>query len=188
MPTIVRSSGIDSEQALQETAINSSQPTSGTKADGQADEAEIPETVLWSVIFSLPSRLDHKAEQARSAGENDSLWTNYFVRQAKISASSANTLRQSANSYTAEVSPVSERAKVLIQNARASKSAYILPEYDWAENVMPHELGHQFGLLGDQPGSMFFIMDYPNTSSPSRVQFHPEHINIMRRRVKSPGR
>lgn len=53
----------------------------------------------------------------------------------------------------------------------------------------PHELGHQFGLLGDQPGTLFSIMDYPNnnTSPVSRVQFHPEHINIIRHRVKSPG-
>ena len=59
-----------------------------------------------------------------------------------------------------------------------------------SEVVAPHELGHQFGLLGDQPGSQFFVMDYPNNSAspPSRVQFHPEHINIMRARVRSPGR
>jgi hypothetical protein len=59
-----------------------------------------------------------------------------------------------------------------------------------SEIAAPHELGHQFGLNGDQPGSLFFIMDYPNNnaSPPSRVQFHPEHINIMRHRVRSPGR
>lgn len=57
------------------------------------------------------------------------------------------------------------------------------------EIVAPHELGHQFGFFGDQPSLLFGIMDYPNNnmSTSSRVQFHPEHINIIRRRVKSPG-
>jgi len=66
------------------------------------------------------------------------------------------------------------------------------PNWTVSDNFIaaPHELGHQFGLMGDQPGSTYFIMDYPsdNTSLPSRVQFHPEHINIIRHRVKSPGR
>lgn len=55
--------------------------------------------------------------------------------------------------------------------------------------AMPHELGHQFGLFGDQPGSLFSIMDYPNNniSTAPRVQFHPEHVNLIRHRVKSPG-
>ena len=69
----------------------------------------------------------------------------------------------------------------------------ILPPADFSvkvtEVVAPHELGHQFGLKGDAMGSQFNIMDYPNNdvSNASRVQFHPEHINIMRHRVKSPG-
>ncbi|MEQ1604629.1 MAG: hypothetical protein ABL999_07145 [Pyrinomonadaceae bacterium] len=56
--------------------------------------------------------------------------------------------------------------------------------------VAPHELGHQFGLRGDLNGSVFSLMDYPNTgiSNASRVQLHPEHVNIIRTRVKSPGR
>lgn len=102
LPTIVRSSGIDSEQALQETAINSSEPTSSTKADGQADE--IPETVLWSVIFSLPSRLDHKAEQARSAGENDSLWTD-------ISSAKRRFLQPAQTLYDDRQAPTSQRSR-----------------------------------------------------------------------------
>lgn len=56
------------------------------------------------------------------------------------------------------------------------------------EIVAPHELGHQFGLRGDIFNStLFAIMDYPTISIATRVGFHPEHINIMRRRVNSPG-
>ncbi len=57
-----------------------------------------------------------------------------------------------------------------------------------SEVAVPHELGHQFGLNGDQSGSVFGIMDYPvGMSLPSRVAFNNEHINLMRRRIKSPG-
>lgn len=55
--------------------------------------------------------------------------------------------------------------------------------------TVPHELGHQFGLLGDQKRTTFKIMDYSNYigNVVNEESFHPEHINIMRRRVKSPG-
>lgn len=55
--------------------------------------------------------------------------------------------------------------------------------------TIPHELGHQFGLLGDQIRTTFKIMDYSDYvgNVVNDEAFHPEHINIMRRRVKSPG-
>jgi hypothetical protein len=66
-----------------------------------------------------------------------------------------------------------------------------LPPADFSikgsEVTAPHELGHQFGLRGDVAGTLFNIMDYPNNSTPLRVKLHPEHINIMRWRIKSPG-
>jgi hypothetical protein len=55
--------------------------------------------------------------------------------------------------------------------------------------TVPHELGHQFGLLGDNKRATFKIMDYSDylNSVVNDVAFHSEHINIMRRRIKSPG-
>jgi hypothetical protein len=57
------------------------------------------------------------------------------------------------------------------------------------ETTAPHELGHQFGLLGDVVRTTFKIMDYSDyrNNVVNEVGFHPEHINILRRRVKSPG-
>ncbi|HCA59657.1 MAG TPA: hypothetical protein DEP46_16940 [Blastocatellia bacterium] len=55
--------------------------------------------------------------------------------------------------------------------------------------TIPHEIGHQFGLLGDIPRSVFRVMDYSNyvNNIVNDVALHPEHINIIRRRTKSPG-
>lgn len=64
--------------------------------------------------------------------------------------------------------------------------------------TVPHELGHQFGLKGDsinpipmQPKrgvNTYKIMDYLNRPREvDQFELHPEHINILRRRIKSPG-
>lgn len=55
--------------------------------------------------------------------------------------------------------------------------------------TIPHEIGHQFGLLGDQKRTTFKVMDYSDYigNVVNDEAFHPEHINIMRRRIKSPG-
>lgn len=65
-------------------------------------------------------------------------------------------------------------------------------------NTAPHEIGHQFGLKGDnkpptptsdeRPFAEYNIMDYPlRPSQGDDYSFHPAHLNIMRRRIKSPG-
>lgn len=57
--------------------------------------------------------------------------------------------------------------------------------------IAPHEIGHQFGLLGDNKNNshqfIFKIMDYATNNETLPYEFHPEHINLMRYRVKSPG-
>lgn len=55
----------------------------------------------------------------------------------------------------------------------------------------PHELGHIFGLDGDEYGTLWKIMDYPRYGGTPpetySLEFHPEHLKILRSRVKSPG-
>jgi hypothetical protein len=46
-----------------------------------------------------------------------------------------------------------------------------------------HEIGHQMGLRGDNPTG-FGIMSYQDSNAYS---FVPQHINILRWRIKSPG-
>ncbi|QYO62907.1 hypothetical protein [Leptolyngbya sp. 7M] len=65
--------------------------------------------------------------------------------------------------------------------------------------TVPHELGHQFGLKGDNKNSnpsapdrliaTYRIMDYPNRlqGQTDDYSLHEEHINLIRKRVKSPG-
>lgn len=52
--------------------------------------------------------------------------------------------------------------------------------YLWKSRVTPHELGHQFGLAHD---SLYQIMD----PASSDISLHPDHINLVRWRISSPG-
>jgi predicted Zn-dependent protease len=49
--------------------------------------------------------------------------------------------------------------------------------------TVPHEVGHQFGLKGDDANNAFGIMSYGDD-----LQFVPEHLNILRWRISSPGK
>lgn len=60
------------------------------------------------------------------------------------------------------------------------------------ESLVAHEIAHQFGIEGDDANSSVFnLMDYPDINGGSTngplPEFHPQHVNILRRRVTSPG-
>jgi hypothetical protein len=71
-------------------------------------------------------------------------------------------------------------ALLLIETMRDANT--LLSSSQLMTNVAPHELGHQFGIRGDKCN--FGIMS-PTTCDNS--EFIPQHINIMRWRVSSPG-
>jgi len=54
---------------------------------------------------------------------------------------------------------------------------------DVDKRIVPHEVGHQFGLQGDIP---IFYGIMSNGVAPNT--FVPDHLNVMRWRVHSPGR
>jgi len=72
---------------------------------------------------------------------------------------------------------------------RSWKFASLSKDIENKPLTIPHEIGHQFGLLGDQVRQTFQVMDYNeySTNVVNSVGLHPAHIDILRRRVKSPG-
>lgn len=81
---------------------------------------KVPETVLWRVIFSIPEKLEKAAEKARTEGQDDSLWINYFVRQAGLSNENNQILKETASVYSGEIVSINERAKQIIEEIRAN--------------------------------------------------------------------
>ncbi len=71
----------------------------------------------------------------------------------------------------------------------AENSAYeIIARMDeeyagFLKGVVPHEIGHQFGLKGDD--NDFGIMSTELTEK--ALSFVPEHLHILRCRTRSPG-
>lgn len=112
-----------------EISLNTDQPVS----------PQIPEAILWSVIFSLPERLDSEAEKAKLAGQDESLWTNYFIRQAKLSTGSSQTLRETAARYFVEVAPLDEQAGSIVRDMRAKNPQPQPPPFS-ADTILPTEL------------------------------------------------
>lgn len=89
------------------------------------------------------------------------------------------------------VMPTGAIGAVLYQEAQQDvKRSWAAVGYNFQDiaKTAPHELGHQFGLAGDQVRTTFKLMDYSQLPTViNDVALHPEHVNIIRRRVKSPG-
>jgi hypothetical protein len=84
-------------------------------------EIEIPEYILWKVIWGFPEKFERSAEEARQKGEDASLWTNYFVRQAKLSEVNADIFKQKATEYSNELEPVSNRIQEISLQQKLSR-------------------------------------------------------------------
>jgi hypothetical protein len=66
-----------------------------------------------------------------------------------------------------------------------SEFAGIGPLTNLRMKTIPHEVGHQFGLGHGDNSSQFGIMSQDFVLAPN--SFAPQHLNILRWRVKSPG-
>ncbi len=86
-------------------------------------EIEIPEYILWKVILGFPAKFERSAEEARQKGEDASLWTDYFVRQAKLSDVNAEIFKQKAQEYANELEPVSERTEAIGLQQKLSRES-----------------------------------------------------------------
>lgn len=91
--------------------LGGKQPNSG--------DTLIPDVVLWSAVFGLPEKLESAAENARNSGADDSLWRNYFERQAGLSPQSAIVLYDHASRYRESVTNNTEQVKVLADSLKS---------------------------------------------------------------------
>lgn len=94
------------ELAREEPEVASIQPTPDAV---NARHIEIPDDVLWRVILGFPAKFNILAENARAAGQDETLYTGYFTRQAHLSVENAEIFKQKALEYSAELGPVKER-------------------------------------------------------------------------------
>lgn len=84
-----------------------------TPDDVNVKRIGIPDEILWQVILGFPERLATLAENARAAGQNDILYTEYFTRQAHLSAENAAIFKRKALEYSAEIGPLNDRVQTI---------------------------------------------------------------------------
>lgn len=84
---------------------------------------EIPEEILWRVIFGSSERFKTAAEKARAVGQDASLFTEYFMRHAKLSVENAQIFIQKAAEHAAALSPVTERMQSIGNYRRAARES-----------------------------------------------------------------
>jgi hypothetical protein len=82
---------------------------------------EIPEEILWRVIFGFSERFKTAAEKAKAAGQDESLFTEYFTREAKLSVETAEIFKQKAAEYAAALEPLTERMQSIEDYRRAAR-------------------------------------------------------------------
>lgn len=86
--------------------------------------ADGPETVLWYVVFDFVRQLEIKAAESIRQGKNGNIYSKYFTRQGPLSPENDSILKQTAARYFGDVNPINERARNIIEDARA----HALPE------------------------------------------------------------
>lgn len=84
----------------------------------ETQATQVPEVVLWRVIFSLPEKLEKTANKARQEGQDDSLWTNYFTRQAGLAIENNLILSAKSSAFSSEVIAINERTTQIIEEFR----------------------------------------------------------------------
>jgi hypothetical protein len=80
---------------------------------------EVPQTVLWHMIFSLSRMTEQEAKKLNQQGRNGDAWSQYFIKRGVLSAASEKTFKQTAAAYLKDLEPIDRRAKEVTDAMRA---------------------------------------------------------------------
>ena len=100
---------------VSDTGINKNENISFSK---EQEQRVVPEEILWQMAFSLPQRIDREAAKLNQEGKDDSIWTGYITRQAKLSVENETVFRITAANFYEEVAPIDREANNLIKEIR----------------------------------------------------------------------
>ncbi len=111
-------------------------PSVITKND--SDET-VPEQVLWRIVFGFPAKFEKNAEEAKQKGESDSLWTNFFTGQAKLSETDAELFKEIAEQHEQEIQILDEKMQNLMEEVRQMR-----------KQILQKEISQRSGLIESQ--------------------------------------
>lgn len=80
---------------------------------------EVPQTVLWHMIFSLSRMTEMEAKKMNQQGRNGDAWSQYFIKRGALSTASEKIFKEKAAAYLQELEPIDRRAKEVTDAMRA---------------------------------------------------------------------
>ncbi len=176
---------------VEDSEASSNTPTSLTNANRGSKNSESDDFWVAYIIFSYQpgtsKDLDNNLTESATTGITPGLACDCYLSSSCPRPASTCASLPTGWQGSFVFLEVSQDLRKLWLNP---PSPFTPKTFNEIETTVPHELGHQFGLKGDLVSTVFKVMDYqdPQTSSGNVViGFHPEHINILRSRIKSPG-
>lgn len=120
-----------------ENQSQSALPNTITK--NESDKA-VPEQVLWRVIFGFPATFEKNAEEARQKGESDSLWTNFFTGQAKLSEADAEIFKGIAKQHEQDIQATNEKMQNLMEEIRQIRKQILQKEVSQRNDLIDSQV------------------------------------------------
>jgi hypothetical protein len=80
---------------------------------------EVPQTVLWHMIFSLSRMTEQQAQKVNQQGRSGDAWSKYFIKRGALSTAAEKIFKEKADAYLKELEPIDRRAKEVTDAMRA---------------------------------------------------------------------
>lgn len=165
--------------------------------DGGGDVFNNDSNVTFALnVTSAPDPVDIQVARGRNSGpdESDAFWIVYvqLAYQGGVSIDNDPNSESAEGGATVSLGHADSITSVT-EVPRGGNGSLIYLETaadderseagDFPKRVVPHEVGHQFGLKGDNLGDSDFGIMNPE----GLLRFCARHLNILRWRVHSPG-
>lgn len=113
--------------AKQQTAVvpkngaSDAKLTTATSAPQQnkADGREIPDYIVFDVLFNMVGQLDREADKLESEGSSGKIWRDYLKDRAGLNDEELMVLKEVAKKFVTELEPVHNRAMEIVAERRA---------------------------------------------------------------------
>ncbi|HEX8251279.1 MAG TPA: hypothetical protein VF599_24110 [Pyrinomonadaceae bacterium] len=93
----------------------SAQPQQQNKSDAR----EVPDYIVFDVLFNMVGQLDREADKLESEGRNGRIWRDYLKDRGGLNDEELLILKDVAKKFVSELEPVHNRAMEIIAERRA---------------------------------------------------------------------
>jgi hypothetical protein len=85
----------------------------------KSDAREVPDYIVFDVLFNMVGQLDREADKLESEGRNGKIWRDYLTDRGGLNDEELLVLKDVAKKFVSELEPVHNRAMEIIAERRA---------------------------------------------------------------------